>query len=41
MDVLNMSALRGKGAMPPKGGRMDIPDADVIAAVAYMVRAAE
>lgn len=41
MDVLNASVLRGKGAMPPKGGRMDIPDADVIAAVAYMVKAAE
>lgn len=37
MDALNMNALRGKGAMPPKGGRMDIPDADVMAAVAYMV----
>jgi len=37
MDALNMNALRGKGAMPPKGGRMDLSDADVTAAVAYMV----
>lgn len=36
-DALNMNALRGKGAMPPKGGRMDLSDADVTAAVAYMV----
>lgn len=35
--TLENTALRGKGAMPPKGGRMDIPDADVKAAVAYMV----
>ena len=41
METLNMNALRGKGAMPPKGGRMDIPDADVVAAVAYMVSEAE
>ena len=37
MEVLNMTALRGKGAMPPKGGRMDLSDADVTDAVAYMV----
>jgi len=41
METLQMNALRGKGAMPPKGGRMDIPDADVLAAVAYMVSEAE
>ena len=41
MDALNTTALRGKGAMPPKGGRMDIPDADVLAAVAYMVSESE
>jgi cytochrome c5 len=41
MDVLNTTALRGKGGMPPKGGRMDIPDADVLAAVAYMVNEAQ
>jgi cytochrome c5 len=37
MDALKMNSLRGKGAMPPKGGRMDLADADVVAAVAYMV----
>ena len=37
MELMNTTALRGKGAMPPKGGRMDLSDADVIAAVAYMV----
>jgi len=37
MDVLNSTALNGKGAMPPKGGRMDLSDEDVKAAVAYMV----
>lgn len=41
METLQMNSLRGKGAMPPKGGRMDIPDADVLAAVAYMVSEAE
>jgi len=41
METLQMNALRGKGAMPPKGGRMDIPDADVLAAVAYMLSEAE
>ena len=37
MAVLEANALNGKGAMPPKGGRMDISDEDVKAAVAYMV----
>ena len=37
MDALVASVLNGKGAMPPKGGRMDIPDADIKAAVAYML----
>jgi cytochrome c5 len=41
METLQMNSLRGKGAMPPKGGRMDIPDEDVLAAVAYMVSEAE
>jgi cytochrome c5 len=34
------SALKGKGAMPPKGGSA-APDADVKAAVEYMVNAAK
>jgi cytochrome c5 len=37
MDALYTTALNGKGAMPPKGGRMDLSDADVKAAVDYMV----
>jgi cytochrome c5 len=41
MDVLNNNSLNGKGAMPPKGGRVDIPDADILAAVAYMVSEAQ
>ncbi|MGB5741967.1 MAG: c-type cytochrome, partial [Sedimenticolaceae bacterium] len=41
MEVLHASAINGKGAMPPKGGRVDLPDADIQAAVAYMVKAAE
>jgi len=30
-------ALKGKGAMPPKGGAMSTPDADIKAAVDYLV----
>jgi cytochrome c5 len=37
MDVLHAAALKGKGAMPPKGGNASLPDADVAAAVDYMV----
>jgi cytochrome c5 len=35
-DALYASALKGKGAMPPKGGNMALPDADVKAAVDYL-----
>lgn len=38
--VLYASALKGKGAMPPKGGS-GAPDADIKAAVDYMVGAAK
>lgn len=41
MDTLNSTALNGKGGMPPKGGRMDLSDDDVKAAVAYMVDQAQ
>ena len=41
LDALHASALKGKGAMPPKGGNPAIPDADVKAAVDYMVAAAK
>ncbi|CAN7152623.1 c-type cytochrome [Trinickia sp. LjRoot230] len=40
MDVVYNYALHGKGAMPPKGGS-NAPDADVKAAVDYMVNAAK
>ena len=36
-DALYATALKGKGAMPPKGGNMSLADADVKAAVDYMV----
>ena len=40
LPVLLQNALHGKGAMPPKGGSA-APDADVKAAVEYMVNAAK
>ncbi len=40
-DKLYQSALHGKNAMPPKGGNTALPDADVKAAVDYMVAAAK
>jgi cytochrome c5 len=40
MDTLYNAALKGMGAMPPKGGNTALPDADVKAAVDYMVSAA-
>ncbi len=40
-DALHASALKGKGAMPPKGGNPALSDADVTAAVDYMVAAAK
>jgi cytochrome c oxidase subunit 2 len=40
-DVLHKSALKGKNAMPPKGGMTNLPDTDVVAAVDYMVKAAK
>ena len=40
METLVASSLNGKGAMPPKGGRADLADADIRAAVAYMVNEA-
>jgi len=39
--ALHASAIKGKGAMPPKGGNPSLPDADVNAAVDYMVSAAK
>ncbi len=37
MDILVKHAVEGKGAMPPKGGRMDLSDAQIKSTVAYMV----
>lgn len=36
-EALYASALKGKGAMPPKGGNAALADADVKAAVDYLV----
>lgn len=36
-DKLYTTALKGKGAMPAKGGQMSLADADVKAAVDFMV----
>jgi len=41
MPTLYQTALAGKGAMPPKGGNLSLSDADVKAAVDYMVNAAK
>jgi cytochrome c oxidase subunit 2 len=41
LDALHNSSLKGKNAMPPKGGMVDLPDGDVVAAVDYMVKAAK
>jgi cytochrome c5 len=41
IEALHASALKGKGAMPPKGGNPSLADADVKAAVDYMVAAAK
>jgi cytochrome c5 len=37
MDTLLQSAIKGKGAMPPKGGAANLSDAEVRAAVEFMV----
>ena len=37
MDALYTSSLKGKNAMPPKGGNLSLADADVKAAVDYLV----
>jgi cytochrome c5 len=41
LDHLHEHAIKGKGAMPPKGGNPSLSDADVKAAVDYMVSAAK
>ena len=37
LDILTASAINGIGMMPPKGGRMDISDAEIRAAVENML----
>jgi cytochrome c5 len=37
IDALYNSSLKGKNAMPPKGGNLSLSDADVKAAVDYLV----
>ena len=37
MSALYAGAIKGKGAMPPKGGNAGLPDADVRAAVDFIV----
>ena len=41
IETLHNAALKGMGAMPPKGGNPSLADADVRAAVDYMVSAAK
>ena len=36
-DALLSAALKGKGAMPPKGGNMSLGDADIAGAIQYML----
>jgi cytochrome c5 len=38
MEALHQAAIKGKGAMPPKGGNMALSDEDVKAAVEFMVQ---
>jgi cytochrome c5 len=40
-DALHANALKGKGAMPPKGGNPALADADVKAAVDFMLAASK
>ena len=37
LDTLVANALKGKGAMPPKGGAMHLKESDIRNAVAYIV----
>ena len=38
LDNLVRSAIRGRGAMPPSGGLSDLTEAELRAAIAYMLR---
>jgi cytochrome c5 len=37
MDALLQSVIKGKGAMPPKAGNPSLSDAEIRAAIEYMV----
>lgn len=37
IDSLTANTIKGKGMMPPKGGKPNLSDADIKAAVQYMV----
>ncbi|MCK5386574.1 MAG: cytochrome c5 family protein [Gammaproteobacteria bacterium] len=37
MDTMVKNAIKGKGAMPPKGGRPNLTDEQIKAVVKYMV----
>ena len=37
MDTLMSTAVKGKGAMPPKGGHANLSDAEIMAAIQYML----
>ncbi|MEE8287133.1 MAG: c-type cytochrome [Gammaproteobacteria bacterium] len=37
MDTMVSTALKGKGAMPPKGGHANLSDAEIKAAIEYML----
>ena len=41
IDALTASVVKGKGAMPPKGGAAALSDADIKAAVQYMASQAK
>lgn len=40
-DVLYSSSIKGKNLMPPKGGAVSLPDADIKAAVDYLISQAK
>jgi cytochrome c len=41
MDKVLVNAIKGTGAMPPKGGNMDLSDADIKEIVEYMIGASK
>jgi cytochrome c5 len=41
LDAMTANVIKGKNAMPPKGGAVAAPDADVRAAVEYMANASK